>query len=404
MPDARRYDTLLAKGEDRKQRILAVAQRLLTRNGWRNTTLAQIAGEAGVTPAGLLHHFESKEQLLHAVLDARDLDDDSHADRAGDLIAQISQVADRFHRAPELLSTFTVLLVENILPDAPLHDRMLAGTSPRPTSSPTCIRRGQADGRYRTDIDPASRQWKFLPSSTEWKPMVARSFDTAGRGVQAVRGDTGAGLRADPTAPDHDMRYRLDVVASSVVDVVRFAGGWLFDRRWPDGTSLSCSLTLPIIPICGHCRSSEPGPSTSNTPWRRSIPVPVRRPWRPRRICSGCDSQVRQGVLQALDHGVTEVTLWGQTWPAELDGSVGLVQHRLSTAAQMFKGQGAGRRRYTGGLDRSHRDLPKRAAGLPFGRGRSGPCQLTVLRRRLDSGSLAVVDDDRGVWKCNTHL
>ena len=44
MPAARPYDALLAKGEDRKQRILAVAQRLLTRNGWRNTTLAQIAG------------------------------------------------------------------------------------------------------------------------------------------------------------------------------------------------------------------------------------------------------------------------------------------------------------------------------------------------------------------------
>jgi hypothetical protein len=51
----------------------------------------------------------------------------------------------------------------------------------------------------------------------------------------------------------------------------------------------------------------------------------------------GCDPRVRQGVLQALDHGVTEVTLWGETWPAELDESVGLVQHRLSMAAQMFK-------------------------------------------------------------------
>lgn len=51
----------------------------------------------------------------------------------------------------------------------------------------------------------------------------------------------------------------------------------------------------------------------------------------------GCDSRVRQGVLQALDHGVTEVTLWGQTWPTELDDSVGQVQHRLSRAAQTFK-------------------------------------------------------------------
>src|SRR5207302_4360457 len=96
VPVGRRYDTLLAKGEDRKQRILDVAQRLLTRNGWRNTTLAQIAGEAGVTPAGLLHHFESKEQLLHAVLDIRDADDDANADRAGDLISEVAAVADRF--------------------------------------------------------------------------------------------------------------------------------------------------------------------------------------------------------------------------------------------------------------------------------------------------------------------
>jgi AcrR family transcriptional regulator len=162
VPDARRYDTLLAKGEDRKQRILAVAQRLLTRNGWRATTLAQIAGEAGVTPAGLLHHFESKEQLLHAVLDARDLDDESHADRAGDLLTQISQVAERFNRAPELLSTFTVLLVESILPDTPLHDRMLARQQTATDIVAAAIRRGQADGSYRTDVDPAVKAVEIL--------------------------------------------------------------------------------------------------------------------------------------------------------------------------------------------------------------------------------------------------
>jgi AcrR family transcriptional regulator len=160
--NARPYDTLLAKGEDRKQRILAVAQRLLMRNGWRNTTLAQIAGEAGVTPAGLLHHFESKEQLLHAVLDARDADDDSHADRTGDLITQIAQVADRFDRAPELLGTFTVLLVENVLPDAPLHDRMLARHREAVDIVAQLIRNGQADGRYRTDIDPAIKAVEIL--------------------------------------------------------------------------------------------------------------------------------------------------------------------------------------------------------------------------------------------------
>lgn len=162
MSAARPYDTLLAKGEDRKQRILGVAQRLLTRNGWRNTTLAQIAGEAGVTPAGLLHHFESKEQLLHAVLDARDFDDDAHADRKGDLIAEIAQVADRFSRSPELVGTFTVLLVENILPEAPLHDRLLARQRDAIGIVAEGIRRGQAAGRYRTDIDPVVKAVEIL--------------------------------------------------------------------------------------------------------------------------------------------------------------------------------------------------------------------------------------------------
>ncbi|HVQ85143.1 MAG TPA: TetR family transcriptional regulator, partial [Mycobacterium sp.] len=56
--------------------------------------------------------------------------------------------------APELTGTFTVLLVENILPDAPLHDRMLSRQQQAIDIVAELIRRGQADGRYRADIDP----------------------------------------------------------------------------------------------------------------------------------------------------------------------------------------------------------------------------------------------------------
>src|SRR3974377_1817445 len=59
--------------------------------------------------------------------------------------------------------------------------------------------------------------------------MVTRSLDTPDRRVQAVRGDTGPGLRAAQDGRD-DMKSRLPVVAPGVVDVVQFAGGWLFDR------------------------------------------------------------------------------------------------------------------------------------------------------------------------------
>jgi AcrR family transcriptional regulator len=152
--DQRPYATLLAKGEDRRQRILAVAQRLLTRNGWRSTTLGQIAREAGVSPAGLLHHFESKEKLLHAVLEARDADDEAHADRSGDIVEQIEKVVERFQRAPHLVGMFAVLLMENLDPDAPLHDRLLGRYRAAVDTVAEGIRRGQRAGRYRHDLDP----------------------------------------------------------------------------------------------------------------------------------------------------------------------------------------------------------------------------------------------------------
>jgi AcrR family transcriptional regulator len=159
----RPYATLLAKGEDRRQLILAVAERLLARNGWRSTSLAQIAKEAGVTPAGLLHHFESKEQLLNAVLDARDADDDAHADyRSGDLITELSRVPERFERAPELIGTFTVLLVENIALDAPLHDRMHKRYRDAIDIITEIIKRGQSDGTFRPDFDAVTKAVEIL--------------------------------------------------------------------------------------------------------------------------------------------------------------------------------------------------------------------------------------------------
>lgn len=157
MTSARPYAALLAKGEDRKQRILEVAQRLVTRNGWRNTTLSQIAKEAGVSAAGLLHHFESKEQLLHAVVDARDADDDAHADRSGDLLEEIARAGERAERAPELVGTYSVLLVENLMPDAPLHDRLLSRQQAAIQIVTSLIRRGQESGRYRNDFDAATK-------------------------------------------------------------------------------------------------------------------------------------------------------------------------------------------------------------------------------------------------------
>ena len=162
MAGQRRYATLLAKGEDRRQRILAAAQRLMTRNGSRGTSLGQIAREAGVSPAGLLHHFESKDQLLHAVLDARDADDLGAADFSLSPVEQLERVVERYQRSPELIGTFTVLLTENLNPDAPLHDRFLDRYRAAVEIIASGIQRGQHTGKYRLDLDPAVKATEIV--------------------------------------------------------------------------------------------------------------------------------------------------------------------------------------------------------------------------------------------------
>lgn len=157
MQVTRSYDTLRSKGEDRRQQIVAAAQRMLTRNGWRGTTIAQIAQEVGVTPAGLLYHFSSKEQLLHAVLDARDADDDERADRTGDLAEEIRKAACRIEQSPGLVGTFVVMLVENLMPDAPLHGRLLDRWRLSVEIVAESIRSQQRSGRYRKDVDASVR-------------------------------------------------------------------------------------------------------------------------------------------------------------------------------------------------------------------------------------------------------
>ncbi|WP_428340652.1 hypothetical protein [Mycobacterium sp.] len=132
------------------------------------------------------------------------------------------------------------------------------------------------------------------------------------------------------------MRYRLDVVASDVADVVRFAGGWLFDR-----TMAGWDVTVLVADHADERPLRILGARILDLEYALAT-VGHRPP--PQTLAAaadlfGCDSRVRQGVIQALDQGATEVTLWGQTWPAELESHVSLVEYWLSAAAQAFKAQ-----------------------------------------------------------------
>lgn len=131
-------------------------------------------------------------------------------------------------------------------------------------------------------------------------------------------------------------RYRLDVIASSVGDVVQSAGGWLFDRAmagWDINLHIDGSWDarpLRILGIDVHPLHETLAPPTTWPPGH-SIAVAAD--------VFTTDARVRKNAAGALERGLTEVTVWGDTWPPEFNRRAEAVQHRLSAAARAFKAQ-----------------------------------------------------------------
>ena len=95
------------------------------------------------------------------MLDARDADDDAHADRSGDLFTEICRVADRFDQAPELVGTFPRCWSRTSRPTLRC-DRLLKRYRNAVEIVADIIRRGQRAGRYRADLDAAAKAVEIL--------------------------------------------------------------------------------------------------------------------------------------------------------------------------------------------------------------------------------------------------
>ena len=56
-------------GPERKRQLLAVARKVLAKNGYHETTMSEIAAAAGVTKPVLYQHYSSKRDLYRTVLE-----------------------------------------------------------------------------------------------------------------------------------------------------------------------------------------------------------------------------------------------------------------------------------------------------------------------------------------------
>lgn len=111
----------------KREQILRAAVETFGSKGYTNGTLADIADQVGMTHAGVLHHFGSKQKLLLEVISYRDHADlehvgTDHMPDGADLFVHLVETAFANARRPGIVQVFTVLTGESVTDDHPAHD------------------------------------------------------------------------------------------------------------------------------------------------------------------------------------------------------------------------------------------------------------------------------------------
>jgi AcrR family transcriptional regulator len=113
-------------GDLRRRQILAAATRIISQRGYYGFAIQEVARQCGITNAGLLYYFGSKEQLLIALLEDRDRRDaaavTSIAGLAGqqtpgapsldDVINVLRAIVERNSTQPEFVRLYAILRAE----------------------------------------------------------------------------------------------------------------------------------------------------------------------------------------------------------------------------------------------------------------------------------------------------
>lgn len=111
----------------RREEILRAAMATFGNRGYTKGSLAEIAEQVGMTHAGVLHHFRSKDLLLLEVLEYRDRTDVEHLEGQHipgglDLFHHLAKTARLNAERPGIVQAFAVLSAESVTDDHPAKE------------------------------------------------------------------------------------------------------------------------------------------------------------------------------------------------------------------------------------------------------------------------------------------
>jgi AcrR family transcriptional regulator len=118
--------TKQARGRARRQAIVEAAVSLFATHGFRGTSVAAVAEQAGVTDAGVLYHFGTKDELLLAVLAHHDhrYEEVLRATMAPGGLAALEGLKDwgvEMESQRDLQALYVLLSAEHMRDDSPTH-------------------------------------------------------------------------------------------------------------------------------------------------------------------------------------------------------------------------------------------------------------------------------------------
>ncbi|KNY05317.1 TetR/AcrR family transcriptional regulator [Microbacterium sp. GCS4] len=108
----------------KREQILSAAVEIFGNKGSTNGTLADVAEQVGITHAGVLHHFGSKQKLLLEVLAFRDQADvqdlaEKHIPGGPELFLHLVRTAIANVSRPGIVQAYTVLSSESVTDNHP---------------------------------------------------------------------------------------------------------------------------------------------------------------------------------------------------------------------------------------------------------------------------------------------
>ena len=142
---------------DRRRTILDAASTLFSETGSRGTSIAAVAARAGITDAGVLYHFKTKQELLLAVLQHFDREvergmQESHLEGI-DLLRATREWGAGMEEIPEIQAMLIVLSAEHLHEPGPARDYVQRRYARLVTRYVTAFRDAVASGDLRADLD-----------------------------------------------------------------------------------------------------------------------------------------------------------------------------------------------------------------------------------------------------------